>query len=140
MMKTMPETGGKVVCWSRGIINTRRDMLVNPRVKDIPVLVIQYMGLFGRRMLQVHVDDEGQDRRRTLCVLGKGWRSSPAPPCRKRRWSGIPPCSAPAASPSPARAVSWSSWPGTAVSYLAAAAQVRQTGAVRAGICGCGSS
>ena len=60
---------------SRGMAGLmRRDMLViNSCVKDIPVLVIQYMGLFGRRMLQVHVLDviEGQDRCRTLCVLGK---------------------------------------------------------------------
>ncbi len=41
----------------------RRDMLViNSCVKDIPVLVIQYMALFGRRMLQVHVLDVMKDK------------------------------------------------------------------------------
>lgn len=49
---------------SRGMAGLmRRDMLViNSCVKDIPVLVIQYMGLFGRRMLQVHVLDVMKDK------------------------------------------------------------------------------
>lgn len=108
-------------------------LVINSCVKDIPVLVIQYMALFGRRMLQVHVLDVMKDKTAAgrFASLGGMAEQCRAPPCRKRRWSGIPPCSCPAASPSPARAVSWSSWPGTwAVSYLAAAAQVRQTGAV----------
>ena len=49
---------------SRGMAGLmRRDMLViNSCVKDIPVLVIQYMALFGRRMLQVHVLDVMKDK------------------------------------------------------------------------------
>ena len=49
---------------SRGMAGLmRRDMLViNSCVKDIPVLVIQYMGLFGRRMLH-------QERNRWLVLL-----------------------------------------------------------------------
>ena len=44
---------------SRGMAGLmRRDMLViNSCVKDIPVLVIQYLELNGRRMLQDHVMD-----------------------------------------------------------------------------------
>lgn len=102
---------------SRGMAGLmRRDMLViNSCVKDIPVLVIQYMALFGRRMLQVHVLDVMKDKTAAgrFASLGGMAEQSGHRRAGNAGWSGIPPCSCPAASPSLARAVSWSSWPGT---------------------------
>ena len=129
---------------SRGMAGLmRRDMLViNSCVKDIPVLVIQYMGLFGRRMLQVHVLDVMKDKTAAgrFASLGKmAEQSGTAVQETPVEW--YTPCSCPAASPSPARAVSWSSWPGTWPSaILPPPLRCARPAPWRAGICGCGSS
>ena len=49
---------------SRGMLGLlQRNMLViNSRTKDIPVLVIQYLSLFGKRLLQVDVLDAMKDK------------------------------------------------------------------------------
>ena len=102
---------------SRGMAGLmRRDMLViNSCVKDIPVLVIQYMGLFGRRMLQVHVLDAMKDKTAAGRFASLG---------RMAEQSGT------AVQETPVEWYTPIQLPGSVTVYLAAAAQVRQTGAV----------
>ena len=119
---------------SRGMAGLmRRDMLViNSCVKDIPVLVIQYMGLFGRRMLQVHVLDVMKDKTAAgrFASLGKmAEQSGTAVQETPAEW--YTPIQLPGSVTVTGKSSQLEQLAGdVAVSYLAAAAQVRQTGAV----------
>ena len=119
---------------SRGMAGLmRRDMLViNSCVKDIPVLVIQYMGLFGRRMLQVHVLDEMKDKTAAgrFASLGRmAEQSGTAVQETPVEW--YTPMQLPGSVTVTGKSSQLEQLAGdVAVSYLAAAAQVRQTGAV----------
>lgn len=119
---------------SRGMAGLlRRDMLVlNSCVKDIPVLVMQYMSLPGRRLLQIHVLDVMKDKTAAVRFL----------PLEK-----IVEASGAAVQKMPEEWYSDRELPGSvavtggkdllarlaedvAVGYLTAAAQIRNTGAV----------
>ena len=119
---------------SRGMAGLmRRDMLViNSCVKDIPVLVIQYMGLFGRRMLQVHVLDVMKDKTAAgrFASLGRmAEQSGTAVQETPVEW--YTPMQLPGSVTVTGKSSQLEQLAGdVAVSYLAAAAQVRQTGAV----------
>ena len=119
---------------SRGMAGLmRRDMLViNSCVKDIPVLVIQYMGLFGRRMLQVHVLDVMKDKTaagRFASLGGMAEQSGTAVQETPVEW--YTPMQLPGSVTVTGKSSQLEQLAGdVAVSYLAAAAQVRQTGAV----------
>ena len=119
---------------SRGMAGLmRRDMLViNSCVKDIPVLVIQYMGLFGRRMLQVHVLDVMKDKTaagRFASLGGMAEQSGTAVQETPVEW--YTPMQLPGSVTVTGKSSQLEQLAGdVAVGYLAAAAQVRQTGAV----------
>ena len=119
---------------SRGMAGLmRRDMLViNSCVKDIPVLVIQYMALFGRRMLQVHVLDVMKDKTaagRFASLGGMAEQSGTAVQETPVEW--YTPMQLPGSVTVTGKSSQLEQLAGdVAVSYLAAAAQVRQTGAV----------
>lgn len=119
---------------SRGMAGLmRRDMLViNSCVKDIPVLVIQYMALFGRRMLQVHVLDVMKDKTAAgrFASLGRmAEQSGTAVQETPVEW--YTPMQLPGSVTVTGKSSQLEQLAGdVAVGYLAAAAQVRQTGAV----------
>lgn len=119
---------------SRGMAGLmRRDMLViNSCVKDIPVLVIQYMGLFGRRMLQVHVLDVMKDKTAAgrFASLGRVVEQS-GTAVQETPVEWYTPMQLPGSVTVTGKSSQLEQLAGdVAVSYLAAAAQVRQTGAV----------
>ena len=119
---------------SRGMAGLmRRDMLViNSCVKDIPVLVIQYMALFGRRMLQVHVLEVMKDKTAAgrFASLGRmAEQSGTAVQETPVEW--YTPMQLPGSVTVTGKSSQLAQLAGdVAVGYLAAAAQVRQTGAV----------